>query len=163
LLPRDEKIGFPVFLLTPRRARRVGDRKAQVRRLPDQLRRERRFTGTRRRGNDEDRRHALVIGLKSSEASSLEGPHSKLRACSRIFSMDALTSSARLVIFRAPSPAPLVLDRIVLVSRFISCSRKSNFLPASPPPSSTCPNSPERIFRRASSSPMSLRSARIAA
>ena len=43
--------------------------------------------------------------------------------------MAALAASASSVILIAASPAPLVFDRIVLVSRFISCSRKSSFLP----------------------------------
>ena len=61
----------------------------------------------------------------------------KIKDCSRIFSIAALAASASSVIFSPASPAPLVFERIVLVSRFISCSRKSSFLPTSPPASSS--------------------------
>ena len=89
--------------------------------------------------------------------------YSRFRDCSRIFSMAALAASARVRDLHGWLSAPLVLERMVLVSRFISCSRKSSFLPTSPPASSSTANCPEWIFKRANSSPMSLRSARIAA
>ena len=57
----------------------------------------------------------------------------RLRDCSRIFSIAALAARPVPVILRPISPAPVVLERIVLVSRFISWSRKSSFLAAFAP------------------------------
>src|SRR5271168_5419231 len=141
LVPRDEKILLAVHFLSARGSRRIGDGKAKIGNSLDQPVCQGGFSGARRGGNNED------------------GGHSRFRDCSRTFSMAAFAPSASSVIFRPASPAPLVFERIVLVSRFISWSRKSSFLPTSPPASSRPFNCAAWIFRRASSSPMSLRSA----
>ena len=44
-----------------------------------------------------------------------------------------LISSPSAVIRTPGSPAPEVFESVVFVSRFISCNKKSSFLPSSPP------------------------------
>ena len=83
--------------------------------------------------------------------------------CSRIFLDRRLALQRQLRDLQPRFSRALVFERMVLVSRFISCSRKSSFLPTSPPPSSSAASCAEWIFKRANSSLISLRSARIAA
>ena len=59
--------------------------------------------------------------------------HSMFCTCSRAFSISAFIASPSSVIFRASPASPEVLESSVLASRFISCNRKSSFLPTSPP------------------------------
>src|SRR5208283_5847248 len=85
-----------------------------------QLIRERGFARARRRRDDEN-----------------DAAHSRFCTCSRAFSISDFMASPSPVMRKASPATPVVLDISVLVSRFISCNRKSSFLPTSPPASSS--------------------------
>ena len=81
---------------------------------------ERRLARTGRRRDDED-----------------DSAHSRFCTCSRAFSISDFMARPSSVMRSASPATPVVFDNRVLASRFISCSRKSSFLPTSPPPSSS--------------------------
>src|SRR5262249_29679255 len=114
LFPLNEMIGLAVDFEPAGPPGRIGDGKRQLGDLIHQTRHESGFSGARRSRDDEYRRHSM------------------LRDCSRIRSISALAANPRSVRVRPVSPSPPVLERIVFVSRFISCSRKSSFFPVSP-------------------------------
>src|ERR1700688_935879 len=107
---------FPPILLRPaRRPSSVRNRKVQSwNDLPNFIH-ERGFARTRRRRDNVD------------------GGHSRFCTCSRAFSISAFMDSPSSVIFIVSPDNPEVFDSNVFASRFISCSRKSNFFPTSPP------------------------------
>src|SRR5437660_521530 len=145
LLPRDEVIFAPVLLAATRRAGSVGDGKIQPRYRPAQLIHQRGFARARGRRDDE------------------YFAHSTFCTCSRAFSISAFIASPSSVT-RKPWPAmPAVFDSMVLASRFISCNRKSSFLPASPPVLIKPRKCSTWAFMRTTSSCTSLRSASNAA
>src|SRR5579864_4867086 len=115
---------FLVLLASAWSSRRVRDRKIEIRNQFQQLGHQCGFTRTRRRGDDEDQR--LVRN----------GTHSRFCTCSRDFSISAFMARPASVIFSASPARPEVFDSNVFASRFISWSKKSSFLPASPPASS---------------------------
>src|SRR5712692_9286546 len=63
--------------------------------------------------------------------------HSTFCTCSRSFSISDLTSSPRSVMANPSASIPGVFESMVFASRCISCSRKSSFLPSSPPAASS--------------------------
>src|ERR1700757_3252656 len=89
--------------------------------------------------------------------------HSRFCTCSRDFSISAFMARPASVIFSASPASPEVFESRVLASRFISCSRKSSFLPISPPSSSNPRKCCTWFSSRTISSWMSLRSTSSAA
>src|SRR5208337_654723 len=138
--PGDEKIFLAVLFASPRRARCVRDREVQMTNHLEQFVHQRGFARTRGRGNN------------------VNDAHSRFCTCSRDFSISDFISSPISVIFKASPARPEVFESSVLASRFISCSRKSSFLPTSPPWSSNPRKCFTCAFSRTSSSWMSLRS-----
>src|SRR5580700_1883754 len=112
---RHEEIFSSVLLCPSWRPRGVRNRKLQPRYDFARFVHQRRFARTRRCRNNVDR------------------GHSRFCTCSRAFSISAFIDNPSSVIFMASPAKPEVLDSRVLASRFISCSRKSSFLPTSPP------------------------------
>src|SRR5262249_52470045 len=109
----------PVLFAATRGPCRVRDREIEIGDVFAQLVDQGRFPGTRRRRDDE-----------------ANSAHSRFCTCSRHFSISAFICRPSSVM-RSPSPAmPEVFASSVFASRFISCSRKSSCLPASPPLSS---------------------------
>src|SRR6185437_15087227 len=119
ILNGHKEILAPVLLAAARSAGGVGDGEVQVRHPLSQLVYKRGLARARRRGND------------------VHGAHSMFWTCSRDFSISAFMASPSCVMRRASPATPVVLESRVLASRFISCSRKSSFLPTSPPLSSS--------------------------
>src|SRR5208337_5527515 len=112
---RDEEIFLAVLFASTRRARGVRNREVQVTNHLEQFVHQRRFTRTRWRGNN------------------VNDAHSRFCTCSRDFSISDFISRPISVTFKASPARPEVLESIVLASRFISCNKKSIFLPTSPP------------------------------
>src|SRR5215469_4279801 len=139
-LAGNKEIFAPVLLAPPGLARSVGDREIQALDQAAQLIDQGRFSGARWRRDDEDRAHSTFC------------------TCSRDFSISDLMDRPISVICSASPARPEVFDSRVLASRFISCSRKSSFLPTSPPSSSRPRKCFTCVSRRTSSSWMSLRS-----
>src|ERR1039458_9021535 len=98
------------------------------------------FTRTRWRGNN------------------VNDAHSRFCTCSRDFSISDFISKPISVTFKASPARPEVFESRVFASRFISCSRKSIFLPTSPSWSSKPRKCFTCAFSRTSSSWISLRS-----
>src|SRR5208283_49486 len=144
VLPRDEDVVLAVDLRPARRAGRIGGREDQVPIVRQQALHQRGLTRARVRRDDEN------------------AAHSRFKACSRMRSILVLISRPSAVIRTPGSPAPDVFERVVFVSRFISCNRKSSFLPSSPPWSSSCSSSRTWTFSRSTSSLTSLRSTKYA-
>src|SRR5262249_35667199 len=120
LLARDEVVFAAVLFRSAWRARGVADGEIQVGDALADLIHQRRLSRPRRRGDNE---HQTVWLLA----------HSTFCACSRDFSISDFIVRPSSVM-RRPSPlTPAVLESSVLASRFISCKRKSSFLPTSPP------------------------------
>src|SRR5579863_7349371 len=115
---RYEEVLFAILLTAAQRPRGVGDRKIETRRHREQHVDERRLARSRGRRNDID--------------DGLVGAHSRFCTCSRDFSISAFMARPASVIFSASPARPEVLESSVFASRFISCSRKSSFLPTSP-------------------------------
>src|SRR5207244_2901225 len=112
---RDEIIFAAILLTAAGRPRGVGDGEVEVVDDLADLIDQGRLSRTRRRRDDEDERF-----------------HSTFCTCSRDFSISDFMASPNSVM-RSPSPlTPAVFESSVLASRFISCSRKSSFLPTSP-------------------------------
>src|SRR5690348_11013393 len=141
----NEEILLPVMFAPAGRARRVGDGEVQVGNDLAELVDQGRLARSRRRRNDE------------------YDAHSTFCTCSRAFSISDLMAKPISVILRASPASPDVLDIRVLASRFISWSRKSNFLPTSPGWSSMPRKCCTCVSSRTSSSWMSLRSTSSAA
>src|SRR5579885_2718946 len=99
-LATDEMIIFALALGASRPARGARDRKAYSGDYGQQALDQRRFPRTGRRRNNKN------------------NAHSRLSDCSRIFSMSALAASASSVMRSPISPTPVVLERMVLLSRF---------------------------------------------
>src|SRR5205823_14889400 len=145
-LVRHEKVFAAILLATAWSTRGIGNGKFQIRHDFAQLVGQRGFAGAGRSRNNED-----------------NTAHSRFCTCSRNFSTSDFICKPSSVIRSASPATPEVFDSSVLVSRFISCRRKSSFLPTSPPEASRPRKCSRCIFRRATSSWMSLRSAASAA
>src|SRR5271167_3619542 len=113
-LLRNEKIFLAVLFASPLRPRGVGNRKVEALDHLEQFVDQGRFPRSRRRRHNED------------------DAHSRFCTCSRAFSISDLISKPASVIFKASPAKPEVFESRVLASRFISCNRKSIFLPTSP-------------------------------
>src|SRR5262249_40466958 len=119
-IARNEVIFAAVLLAATRETRGKRYRKLQMLDIFAQLIHERRLAGAGRRRDD----------IKCAA-------HSRFCTCSRHFSISDFICRPSSVM-RSPSPAtPEVFESSVLASRFSSCSRKSSFLPTSPPCSSS--------------------------
>src|SRR5580698_3894800 len=114
LVALDEMIGFAGHFAAARLPGGEGYGECQTFDFVQQARHEGRFSGAGGRGNDEDCGHSMF------------------RDCSRIRSISALAARPRSVSVSPVSPRPPVFESTVFVSRFISCRRKSSFLPVSP-------------------------------
>src|SRR5437899_9144160 len=150
-IARDEVVLLAILLAPAEGTSRVGNRKVEVRNQFHQFGDERGFPGARRRGDDV---HQRLVG---------RGIHSRFCTCSRDFSISAFMANPASVIFKASPASPDVFESRVLDSRFISCRRKSSFLPTSPPSSSKPRKCCTWFSSRTSSSWISLRSTRSAA
>src|SRR5882762_2414383 len=148
---RNKVILFTVLFAPARKTGSVGDREIKVGNQLEEFRNQRGFTRARRRRDDVDKWFAACRS------------HSRFCTCSRDFSISAFITSPASVIFKASPANPDVFESSVLASRFISCSRKSSFLPTSPPSSSNPRKCFTWVSSRTSSSWMSLRSTSSAA
>src|SRR4029077_3230375 len=142
---RHEEVLPSVLLAGARRPGGVRDGEFQTRHNLAHLIYQRRLARTGWRRNDVDATHSMFC------------------TCSRAFSISVLIASPISVIFSASPARPEVFESNVLASRFISCKRKSSFLPTSP----SCSSNPRKCFtwvsNRTSSSWISLRSTSSAA
>src|SRR5579863_247527 len=134
LVARHEKVLLAIFLASPRQASGVGDGEVEVRNQLQQLGNQRGLARARRSGNDVNQR--LVGSGHSRRGDSRFCIHSRFCTCSRDFSISAFMANPASVILSASPARPDVFESSVLASRFISCRRKSSFLPTSPPSSS---------------------------
>src|SRR4029077_13087126 len=121
----DEIVPLAVAFRTARRPRGAGNREHRSRKLQNFFH-QRGFPRTGRPGDDQHQR--------------LRCAHSMFCTCSRSFSISDLISSARRVISSPSASLPGVFESSVFVSRWISCSRKSSFLPISEAPASSISN-----------------------
>src|SRR5690242_15637399 len=146
LFTGDEEVFASILFGTTRLAGRVGDRELKVRHGAADDGNQRGFPRSGGRRDDEHIHHYSIFCT-----------------CSRAFSMSDFMASPASVILAASPANPEVLESRVLASRFISCKRKSIFLPTSPLVSSKAKKCCTWWSRRTNSSWMSLRSARTAA
>src|SRR5581483_10129063 len=131
---RHKEIFSSILLLATRIARGVRDREIEAWDEPFHFIDQCRFAESRGRGNDVNR------------------AHSRFCTCSRAFSISDLIARPISVIFSASPASPEVFESKVLASRFNSWSRKSSFLPTSPPWSSRPRKCRTCVFRRTNSS-----------
>src|SRR5262249_8923777 len=125
---------FSILLTAAGRPCRVGNGKNQVGNQLENFVGQRGFSRTGWRRNDVDQWLSIFV-------------HSRFCTCSRDFSISDFIARPASVIFNASPARPEVFESSVLASRFISCKRKSSFLPISPPSSSN----PRKCFTCVSS------------
>src|SRR5882724_3887328 len=113
-----------VLFAGTRRARRAGDRARHVRSRAKQLLAKRRLAAARRRGNQNQQRRRIFFILASGFWLLVPVFHSTFCTCSR-----NLSNSVFSVTTSREITASFAFEPIVLISRFISCARKSNVRP----------------------------------
>src|SRR5580704_3667284 len=148
-LARDEVVLLAILLASTQGSRGVGDREIETRCHREQYIDQGRFSRSGGCGDDVDDR--FVRSIHSRVIHSQIG-HSRFCTCSRDFSISAFMARPASVMLSASPARPEVFESSVFASRFISCSRKSSFLPISPPSSSNARKCWMWVSRRTTSS-----------